>query len=82
MKIRREKNNFNKGDLRRQIYDLFEQSDRKPLNHKQISAALNITDSGVRTLIYTILQEETEQGKLNEIERGKFLLVEIGRAHV
>ncbi|MFM1998876.1 MAG: ribonuclease [Bacteroidota bacterium] len=75
MKIRREKNNFNKGDLRRQIYDLFEQSDRKPLNHKQISAALNITDSGVRTLIFTILQEETEQGKLNEIERGKFLLV-------
>lgn len=65
-----------KRDLRKEMIGVFEQSPKKPLNHKQIAAALNITDSGVRTLIFEILSEETESGKMKEIEHGKFLLTE------
>ena len=53
---------------------VFEYQPTKPLNHKQVSAALAVTDAGVRKLIYDILKTETEQGKLKEVERGQFVL--------
>ncbi len=66
-----------KGELRRAILDVFHEAPRKALNHKQIAAALGISDSGVRTLMYDILLQETEEGKLREVERGKFQLKEV-----
>ncbi|MFM7730143.1 MAG: ribonuclease R [Flavobacteriales bacterium] len=65
-----------KQDLRRSILDVFERSPKKPLNHKQISAELGIKDTGVRTLIFELLQSEVESGKLQEVERGKFILLQ------
>lgn len=65
-----------KQDLRRSILDIFERQPKKPLNHKQVAAELGIKDAGVRTLIFELLQAELESGKLKEIERGKFMLVE------
>jgi len=63
-----------KRDLRKEIMRVFEYQPTKPLNHKQVSAALAVTDAGVRKLIYDILKTETEQGKLKEVERGQFVL--------
>lgn len=74
MKMKKETKGSFKGELRKMIYDLFEQFDKKPLNHKQIAGALKITDKGVRTLINQLLEEEKEAGKLKEVERGKYVL--------
>ncbi len=65
-----------KRDLRNDILDIFNRHPNKPLNHKQVSAEMGIKDSGVRTLIFELLQAEVETGKLKEVERGKFLLKE------
>ncbi len=65
-----------KRDLRREILDIFQRQPKKPLNHKQVAAELGIKDSGVRTLIYELLRTETDNGKLKEIEHGKFQLTE------
>jgi len=63
-----------KRELRKEVFGVFEQNAKKPLNHKQVAAALGIADSGVRTLIFELLNEAKEEGKLKEIERGKFVL--------
>lgn len=65
-----------KRDLRKEIINIFNRNPNKPLNHKQVAAELGINDAGLRTLILEILHAEAENGKLKEIERGKFLLTE------
>jgi ribonuclease R len=65
-----------KRDLRNEIIHIFQRFPKKPLNHKQVAAELGIKDSGVRTLIFELLKTEVENGKLKEIETGKFLLAE------
>lgn len=66
-------------DLRKEIIGVFEKNPGKPLNHKQVAAALGIKDSGLRTLIFQILSEEVESEKLKETERGKFMLAKSSR---
>lgn len=65
-----------KTELRKEIIRVFDQQERKPLNFKQVAAALDITDSGVRMLIHDILILEAEEGKLKEIEKGKYVLAQ------
>jgi ribonuclease R len=69
-------------DLRREILGVFERSPRKPINHKQVASSLGITDAGIRTLIFQILQEEAVSGKLKEVERGKFVLTQAAETTV
>jgi hypothetical protein len=64
-----------KKDLRREMLDIFQRHPKKPLNHKQVAAELGIKDSGVRTLVYELLRTEADNGKLKEIEHGKFMLL-------
>lgn len=66
-------------DLRREIIGVFEKSPGKLLNHKQIASALGIKDTGLRTLILSILNEETSNDTLKEPERGKFILARAAR---
>lgn len=74
-KTKRKQGDF-KRDLRSEILNVFQKYPKKPLNHKQVASDLGIKDSGVRTLIYELLQVEAENGKLREVERGKFVLTE------
>lgn len=76
MKKQKNKKGDFKRDLRLEILNIFQRYPKKPLNHKQVAAELGIKDSGVRTLIFELLKTETENGKLKEIETGKFLLAE------
>ena len=61
-------------DLRREIISVFERAPGRPLNHKQIASAIGIKDTGLRTLIFEILNEEVANERLKEPERGKFVL--------
>ncbi|MFO0360870.1 MAG: ribonuclease R [Flavobacteriales bacterium] len=65
-----------KRDLRKEVMAVFEYHQNKPLNHKQVAAALSVSDAGVRTLIYEIMRAECDSGKLKEVERGKFVLAQ------
>ncbi len=76
MKKQNNKKGDFKRDLRNEIIHIFQRFPKKPLNHKQVAAELGIKDSGVRTLIFELLKTEVENGKLKEIETGKFLLAE------
>jgi ribonuclease R len=75
-KTKRKPGDF-KRDLRNEILDVFHKQPKKPLNHKQVASELGISDSGVRTLIFELLNVEAENGKLKEVERGKFVLAEV-----
>ncbi|MDZ4822225.1 MAG: ribonuclease R [Flavobacteriales bacterium] len=73
----KKKQSTTKLDLRKEILDVFHKYPRRPLNHKQVASALGISDSGIRTLIFELLNLEAENGKLKEVERGQFVLKEI-----
>jgi ribonuclease R len=63
--------------LNKLITDVFEKSENKPLNYKQVASKLNLHDDESRALILEILKEETKKGILNEPEKGKFLLKQL-----
>ncbi|WP_432708917.1 ribonuclease R [Pedobacter sp.] len=50
---------------------------KEPLNYKQVSAQLNITDSASRETILEVLKEQTHKGIFIEPEKGKFLLKDL-----
>lgn len=63
--------------LTQMVLDVFEKNGNKPLNYKQVSAQLNITEAEGRAAIHDILKEETKKTTLKEISQGKFQLVEL-----
>lgn len=63
--------------LNKLITDVFEKSENKPLNYKQVASKLNLHDDESRSLILEILKEEVKKGILNEPEKGKFLLKQL-----
>lgn len=71
------KSNNVKQILRQLISDVFEKSGNQPLNYKQVSAKLNLTDNDSRETILEILQEETKKGILQQPEKGKYQLKEL-----
>ncbi|MDF3076256.1 MAG: ribonuclease [Sphingobacteriaceae bacterium] len=71
------KSNNVKQILRQLISDVFEKSGNQPLNYKQVSAQLNLTDNDSRETILEILQEETKKGILQQPEKGKYQLKEL-----
>jgi ribonuclease R len=66
------KPNSLKKELGSKILNIFKSSNTKTFNYKQIASELDITDSNTRKLIYTILNDLTNQGDLKEDSRGKF----------
>jgi ribonuclease R len=80
-KTKRKQGDF-KRDLRNEILNVFQKYPKKPLNHKQVASDLGIKDSGVRTLIYELLQIEADNGKLREVERGKYILTETASSSI
>lgn len=73
---KKKSNNFNLV-LTKLITDVFEKSDFKPLNYKQVASKLNLHDDESRELILEVLKEETRKGILTEPERGKFKLKQL-----
>lgn len=71
------KNNAFKHILTQLIADIFEKSGNSPLNYKQVSAKLNLTDTESRNTIQEILQEESRNGVFSEVEKGKYTLKEL-----
>jgi ribonuclease R len=71
-----------KKDLWNSIQAILQAQPNKPVNHKQIAAALGIHDSGMRTLVYDILVEEAARGNVREVEHGKFLAVAVAKEPV
>lgn len=60
------------------IVEIFERSTDTPLNYKQVSAKLNVTDNEGKKAIQYILQEESRgSGLFQEVEKGKYKLREV-----
>ncbi len=66
-----------KRDLRQEVLAVLAHFSTQPVNHKQIAAALHVTDAGVRKLILEILNAEVTSGRAREVERGRFQLVQV-----
>lgn len=60
--------------LRATLIDLFKRQPNKPLNHKQLSSTLGITDGRTRDQISRICEELADEGRLERIGRGKYVL--------
>ncbi|MGB5321926.1 ribonuclease R [Lutimonas sp.] len=77
---RRKKSKFkSKGNkisnLDTDILQVFNQNSNKLLNYKQIAAKLNITDANGRNLVIQELHDLKAQDRIEEVERGKFIMV-------
>ncbi|MGB0882711.1 MAG: ribonuclease R [Vicingaceae bacterium] len=65
-----------KHDLVQQIINVFDRNPTKTFNYKQLSKAFGFKDMANKKLVTIILLELVDQGKLREIQRGKFSLNE------
>ena len=61
-------------DVTRKILKVFRQHTGQPLNYKQISAKLKITDANGRQEVIRKIEALRVEGRLEEQERGKFIL--------
>lgn len=59
------------------ISDVLEKNQNEPLNYKQVSAKLNITDVDSRETILELLKEQVVKGVFEEPEKGKFRLKDL-----
>ncbi len=61
------------------IADVFEKSENKPLNYKQVAALMNLQDAESKAGILEILDEESDSktGRFVRIAKGKFTLREL-----
>lgn len=60
--------------LRATLLDLFKRQPNKPLNHKQLSSTLGIVDRRTREQIAAICEEMADDGRLERVGRGKYVL--------
>jgi len=72
--MKHKKENPYKEALTQLVVDIFEKSGNRPLNHKQVSAKLNLTDSDSKVAIADILSDSSKSGKFQLASRGKFKL--------
>ncbi|WKK66023.1 ribonuclease R [Lutimonas zeaxanthinifaciens] len=68
-------------NLDRKILDIFNKNSNRSLNYKQIAAKLEITDANGRNQIVKELQRLKGQNRLDEVDRGKFILVPLSHYH-
>lgn len=68
-------------DLTKRILQVFNKNSNKLLNYKQIAAKLEISDAHGRNQIIKKLQDLKAQERIEEVERGKFILVPQSHYH-
>jgi len=61
-------------DLTRKVFKVLNDNLGKPLNYKQIAAALKLEDHGSKQQLLTKLEDLKAQKKIKEEERGKYIL--------
>lgn len=71
------KNKNIKQALVQRIADIFDKSQNKPLNYKQLAAKLNISDTIGKSVLQNTLNDELFKGLIVEIEKGKYQLHEV-----
>lgn len=59
------------------IADVFESSKNQPLNYKQISARLNISDPEEKQAIALLLKEESKAGLFRQVDKGRYTLKDL-----
>ena len=69
-------------DLTRNILKIYSANPEKLFNYKQIAASLNYTDANARGQVIKKLEDLKGQGKLEEVERGKYRLVPDKNYHI
>jgi ribonuclease R len=74
---KKEQNHSIKQVLTQLVLNVFEQNGNQPLNHKQVSAKLNILEPESKVVILEILKDEAFKQILKEVSPGKFQLQEL-----
>ena len=63
-----------KNELLQNIITIFDKNPTSALNYKQLSSAFGFKDISNKKLIGIVLEELVHQGKLHEVQRGKYQL--------
>jgi ribonuclease R len=71
---------FNKPKLKTAILTVFNDQPERTYNYKQIADLLQIKDPEIVKLVFVVLEELAEDGKLQTIQRGKYKLMSQGSA--
>ena len=66
---------FNKPKLKTAILNLFNDQPERTFNYKQIADMLEVKDPEIVKLVFVVLEELSEDGKLQAIQRGKYKLM-------
>jgi ribonuclease R len=66
---------FNKPKLKNAILTVFYDSPEKTYNYKQIAELLKVKDPEITKLVFVVLEELTENGTLQSVQRGKYKLI-------
>jgi len=69
---------FNKPKLKTAILSVFNDQPERTYNYKQIADLLLIKDPEIVKLVFVVLEELAEDGKLQTIQRGKYKLMSQG----
>ena len=70
--MKRNKNNNN--NLTQNILTILRKQNSNPINYKQIAASLDVRDTSTRNLIIKRLKKLQLEDKIEEIERGKYII--------
>ena len=65
--------------LKNDILQLFGENPNKQLNYKQVASFLDVSDKEIRKLVFTVLNQLVADGRLKEMQRGKYKSVESSR---
>ncbi len=69
-------------DLTRKVFKVLNENSGKPLNYKQIAAALDLGDHGSKQQLLLKLEELKAQKKIKEEDRGKYVLDAAKNYHI
>ncbi len=73
-KRNKRRKNSNTHNLTQSILTILRKQNSNPINYKQIAASLDVRDTSTRNLIIKKLKELQLEEKIEEIERGKYII--------
>ena len=75
---KRHSENWNKQQLQREILRVFSQYSNLVMNYRQMAKKLNVKGESIKIQINRTMQELAEEGRLQEISRGRFIYTSKG----
>ncbi len=73
-KRNKRRNNSNTNNLTQSILTILRKENSNPINYKQIASSLDVRDTSTRNLIIKRLKSLQLEDKIEEIERGKYII--------